>query len=63
MIDDVQQLQFVDFSPLKMPRLNYAKQTSILSERVDLATACAIHYGLIVGMVIRYLKGKYVGEN
>jgi hypothetical protein len=63
MIDDVQRLQFVDFLPLKMPRLDYAEQTSISSKRVDLATACVIHYGLDLGMVIRYLKGKYVGES
>jgi hypothetical protein len=63
MIDDVQRLQFVDFSSLKMPRLDYAKQTSISSKIVDLGTACAIHYGLNVGMVICYLKGKYVGES
>jgi hypothetical protein len=63
MIDNVQQLQLVDFLPLKMPRLDYAKQTSISSKRVDLATACAIHYRLNVGMVIRYLKGKYIGES
>jgi hypothetical protein len=31
--------------------------------RVDLATACAIYYGLNTGMVIRYLKGEYVGES
>ncbi len=63
MIDNVQRLQFVDFLPLKMPRLDYAEQTSISSERVDLATAWAIHYGLNVGIVICYLKGKYVGES
>jgi hypothetical protein len=63
MIDDVQRLQFVDFLSLKMPRLDHAEQTSISSERVGLATACTIHYGLNVGMVIRYLKGKYVGES
>jgi hypothetical protein len=28
-----------------------------------MATACAIHYSLHPGMVIRYFKGKYVGEN
>ena len=28
-----------------------------------MATACAIHYSLHPGMVTRYLKGKYVGEN
>jgi hypothetical protein len=63
MIDNIQRLQFVNFLPLKMPRLDYPEQTSISSKRVDLATACAIHYGLDVGMVIRYLKGEYVGES
>jgi hypothetical protein len=28
-----------------------------------MATACAIHYSLHPRMVIRYLKGKYFGEN
>ena len=32
-------------------------------KRVNLATACAIHYGLNTGMVVRYLKGKLVGES
>jgi hypothetical protein len=56
-------LRSVDFSSLKLPRLNYADQTAIHQERVDLATACAIHYGLHTGMVIHYLKGEYVGES
>ncbi len=55
MIDDVQQLRFIDFMSLKLPRLNYAEQTEISGERVDQATACAIHYGLNPGMVIRFL--------
>ena len=63
MIDDVLRLRSVNFSSLKLPRLNYAEQTVISHERVDLATACAIHYGLHTGMVIRYLKGEYVGES
>ena len=46
-----------------MPRLDYADQTSTSSKRVNLATACAIHYRLNIGMVICYLKGKYVGES
>jgi hypothetical protein len=62
MINDVQNLQFVDFTSLKLPRLNYAEQTKISGERVDQATACAIHYGLNPGMVIRFLMGEYVGE-
>ncbi len=62
MINDVQRLRFVDFTSLKLPRLNYAEQTEISGKRVDQATACAIHYGLNPGMVIRFLMGEYVGE-
>ncbi len=62
MINDVQRLRFVDFTSPKLPRLDYAEQTGISSERVDQATACAIHYGLNPGMVIRVLMGEYVGE-
>jgi hypothetical protein len=62
MIDDVQQLQLIDFMSLKLPRLDYAEQTEISGERVDQTTACAIHYGLNPGMVIRFLMGEYVGE-
>ncbi len=51
MINDVLRLQFVDFTSLKLLRLNYAEQTTISSKRVDQATACAIHYGLNLGMV------------
>jgi hypothetical protein len=63
MVDDVLCLRFVDFSMLKLPCLNYAEQTKISEERVDLATTCAIDYGLNTGMVICYIKGEYVGEN
>jgi hypothetical protein len=63
MVNNVLQLRFVNFSSLKNPQFNYAKQTSISSARVDLATACAIHYELNPGMVICYLRSKYVGES
>jgi hypothetical protein len=63
MIYDVLRLRFVNFSSLKLPRLNYADQTAISQEQVDLTAACAIHYGLHTGMVIRYIKGEYVGES
>jgi hypothetical protein len=63
MIDDVLRLRSVDFSMVKLPHLDYAKQTEISEERVDLATTCAIHYGLSTGMVIRYIKGEYVGKS
>ncbi len=61
-VNNVIRLRFDNFSLLKNLQIDYAKQTSILSARVDLATACAIHYGLNPGMVICYLKGKYIGE-
>ena len=63
MIDNVLRLRHMNFSALKLPRFDYADQTKISKERVDLATACAIHYGLHTGMVIQYLKGEYVGES
>jgi hypothetical protein len=63
MIHDVLHLKFVDFSMLKLPCLDYAKQTEISDDRVDLATTCAIHYGLDTGMVICYIKGEYVGKS
>jgi hypothetical protein len=63
MINDVIQLRSINFSKLKLPRLDYANQTEISQERINLATACAIHYGLNKGMVVRYLKGKNVGES
>ncbi len=52
MVNDVMQLRSINFSKLKVPRFDYADQTKISQERVDLATACAIHYGLNTGMVV-----------
>ncbi len=63
MINDVLRLRSVDFSSLKQPRLGYADQAAISHKRGDLVTACAIHYGLHVGMVIRFIKGEYAGES
>jgi hypothetical protein len=63
MINDILQLRSIDFSTLKLPRCKYAYQTKISQNRVDLATACAIYHGINTGMVVQYLKGKYVGES
>jgi hypothetical protein len=63
MIHDVIDLRLIDFTKMKEPRIGYAEQTAIDPTRVNMATACAIHYSLHPGMVIRYLKGKYLGEN
>jgi hypothetical protein len=62
-IVDVLRLRILDFLPLLVPRIGYATQESILQIRVDLATAGMIHYGLHPGLLIRYLKGEYTGEN
>ena len=62
MIDDIPRLKKVDFSPLRhQPRLNYATQTSIPSERVDQLGAAFVYYA-DVGLVARYLDGEYLGE-
>ncbi len=63
MVNDVLRLRQIEFSKAKLPRYDYADQTKISPERVNLATACAIYYGLNTRMVIRYLKGEYVGES
>jgi hypothetical protein len=56
-------IKICQFSSLKNPWFDYPEQMLISSARVDLATACAIHYELNPGMVICYLQGKYVGES
>jgi hypothetical protein len=63
MIGDVLHLRFVDFSTLKLPCLDYAKQTETSEKRIYLATACAIYYRLNMGMIICYIKGEYVGKS
>ena len=63
MMVDVVRLRDVDFWDLKQPRLNYAQQVEISNERINKATACAIYYGLNPSMVIRFIKGEYVGES
>jgi hypothetical protein len=63
MINEVLHLRSLDFSELKKPRYNYAKQLDILPEQVDLILACCIHYGLHLRMLVQYLNGKYVGKS
>jgi hypothetical protein len=63
MMIDVTRLRNVNFWSLKLPRLDYAQQSEISSERIDKTTACAIYYGLNPSMVIRFIKGEYVGES
>jgi hypothetical protein len=62
MIDDILQLRQLDFSSLNNKRFDYESQTCIPKERVDLTTACFIHYGFHPDMLVRYMKGEYVGK-
>jgi len=51
-----------DLSSLKEPRQDYANQDEISKERVQLLAACAVHYDLDFGLVIRYLAGEYTAN-
>ena len=62
MIDSVPALLEVDFSSLRDPVLDYASQTKIDPDRVQLMTACAVHYNLDIGLVVRYLGGEYTAS-
>jgi hypothetical protein len=63
MVDNIVEFRTLDVIKLGELRIGYAEQTEIQSSRVNMATACAILYSLHPGMVIRYAKGEYVGEN
>ena len=65
MIGYVAELKMLHFCALREPRFGYAEQTEIQSSRarVNMATACAVNYSLHPGMIIRYIKGEYVGES
>jgi len=58
----VPKLMKVDFSSLRIPRPNFASQTSIDKRRVWLMAACAVHYNMDIGLVVRYLGGEYLAR-
>ena len=62
MIESVPDLLQLDFSSLRDPVLDYATQTLIEPIRVQLMTACAVHYNLNIGLVVRYLGGEYTAS-
>ena len=62
MIESVPGLLQLDFSSLRDPVLDYATQTLIEPSRVQLMTACAVHYNLNIGLVVRYLGGEYTAS-
>ena len=43
--------------------LDYAKQTSIPQHRVDMFTACAIHYNFDLSSIIRFTGGNYTNAH
>ena len=53
----------LDFSPLQTPDLDYLTQTSIPQDRVDMFTACAIHYDFDLSSVIRFTGGNYTNAH
>ena len=59
---DVCLLQNLNFLPLCKPCIGYANQQAISQDQINMATAALIHYGLHLGMLIRYSKGEYIGE-
>ena len=63
MVNDVDRLRTMDFSPLKLPRLDYNEQEKIDENRVDMTTALMIETGLIPGIAVRYLSGEYTAEH
>lgn len=63
LFDEAKRLQTVDFSKLRAPRLNYANQKCISKDRVDMASACFLHYKGEPGLVVRYLDGEYTGAH
>ena len=51
----------LDFSPLRESHNKYERQTSILSSRVEMASAAMIHFGLDPGKLVQWLGGEYTG--
>lgn len=60
LIEEVPRLAKLDFSPLLEPRHDYATQTSIPQERIDMMGAAYLHYG-DMGLVARYVDGEFLG--
>ena len=59
MFKSVRKLRHVDFSSLSEPRLDYASQKEISHSRVILLSACAVHFDLDFGLMVRFLGREY----
>ena len=53
----------IDFSPLRLPRPNYASQLEIPTERIDMFNAALIHFNLDPALVIRYIQGELTASH
>ena len=53
----------LDFTPLFEPRYDYRKQKEISKQRVDMAGALLVHFGLEPGIAVRCLGLEYTGAN
>ena len=58
LLEYVPKLMKVDFSSLHEPWYDYAHQTEIDRHRVWLLAACAVHYNLDFGLVMRYMPDE-----
>ena len=58
---EMNRLRNLDFSSLRQPRLDYASQTEISEERIDMTSACFMHYKGDTGLLVRYLGHEYTG--
>ena len=50
----------MDFSPLRLPRPNYATQVELDPNRLDMASFCLMHYGGDTSSLIRFCNGEYI---
>ena len=62
MLQDVPMLKAINFSPLLEHPEDWAEQTEISDDHVQMMDACFVHYGGDVGLVLRYLGGEYTAE-
>ena len=53
----------LDFTPLFKPRYDYRMQKEISEQRIDMAGALLVHFGLEPGIAVRCLGLEYTGAN
>ena len=53
----------IDFSSLRDTRYDYESQSKISTHRVEMASAAMVHFGMDPGKFVRWMGGKYTGNN